>query len=172
MRCASHLLCLPCLKPPPHLPPFSPCPWNLLESLQLLTAGSFGRPTAAAGPAAGDNVACLACGGPGAAGKPLRKCSRCGVRLAVGETVILLHPLLPLVGVSIGMERESVSKMTVSPMARCDATARRPASGRTGRSTSHPASHRSRRRGPGCAACSASAASRQGPSRYELIAHS
>ena len=26
-------------------------------------------------------------------------------RLAVGETVILLHPIFPLVGVSIGMER-------------------------------------------------------------------
>ena len=33
--------------------------------------------------------------------------------LAVGESsVILLHPPLPLVGVSIVMERESVSKMT------------------------------------------------------------
>ena len=28
-----------------------------------------------------------------------------GVRLAVGETIILLHPPLPLVGVSIWMER-------------------------------------------------------------------
>ena len=38
---------------------------------------------------------------------------------AVDETVILLHPLLPLVGVSIVMERESVSKMTeLSSMAR------------------------------------------------------
>ena len=38
--------------------------------------------------------------------------------VAVGETVILLHPPLPLVGVSIAMERESVSRMTeVSPPA-------------------------------------------------------
>ena len=38
-------------------------------------------------------------------------------RLAVGETVILLHRPLPSAGVSIAMERESVSRMTVSPMA-------------------------------------------------------
>ena len=37
--------------------------------------------------------------------------------IAVDETVILLHPPLPLVGVSIVMDRESVSKMTVSSMA-------------------------------------------------------
>ena len=36
------------------------------------------------------------------------------VTLAIGETVILLHPLLPLVGVSMGW-RESVYEMTVSP---------------------------------------------------------
>ena len=36
---------------------------------------------------------------------------------AVDETVILLHPALPLVGVSIATERESVSRMTVSAMA-------------------------------------------------------
>ena len=38
-------------------------------------------------------------------------------RVAVGETVTLLHPPLYLVGVSIVMERESVSKMTVSSTA-------------------------------------------------------
>ena len=43
--------------------------------------------------------------------------------IAVGETVILLHPSpprppVPVVGVSIVMERESVSKMTVSSTAR------------------------------------------------------
>ena len=38
--------------------------------------------------------------------------------LAVGETVIPLHHPLPVVVVSIVMERESVSKMTVSPMAK------------------------------------------------------
>ena len=42
-----------------------------------------------------------------------------GVLLAVGETVILLHRPPPLVGVSIGVWRPSVSKMTVSAMARC-----------------------------------------------------
>ena len=36
------------------------------------------------------------------------------VMIAVGETVILLHPLLPSAGVSVGMKRGS-SKMTVSP---------------------------------------------------------
>ena len=39
----------------------------------------------------------------GAAGRRLRRES--GVGLAVGETVILLHPPLHLVGVSIGMKR-------------------------------------------------------------------
>ena len=39
-------------------------------------------------------------------------------RIAVGETVILLHPPLPLVGISIVMKRGwDFSKMTVSPMA-------------------------------------------------------
>ena len=41
-----------------------------------------------------------------------------GLRLAVGETVILLQPILPSVGFQRGW-RESVSKMTVSPMAAC-----------------------------------------------------
>ena len=35
--------------------------------------------------------------------------------LAVGETVILLHPPLPSVGASTGVVREGCSKMTVSP---------------------------------------------------------
>ena len=41
--------------------------------------------------------------------------------LAVGETVIPLHHPLPVVVVSIVMERESVSKMTVSPTAKAAA---------------------------------------------------
>ena len=45
-----------------------------------------------------------------------REC--CGLGRAVGVTAIFLHPLLPLAGVSTRMERERVSKMTVSPMAR------------------------------------------------------
>ena len=41
------------------------------------------------------------------------------VALAVGETAILLHPPLPLVVVSMAMERESVSELTEpSPTAR------------------------------------------------------
>ena len=54
---------------------------------------------------------------------PSRCPSGCGSRggwrlgLAVDETVILLRPPLPLVGVSIVMERESVSRMTVSSTA-------------------------------------------------------
>ena len=40
-----------------------------------------------------------------------------GLGLAVGETVILLHTPLPLVGVSTAMERESGTTMAVSPTA-------------------------------------------------------
>ena len=40
-----------------------------------------------------------------------------GVVLAVGETVILLHPPLPSLGISIEM-KGGVIKMTVSPTAR------------------------------------------------------
>ena len=40
-----------------------------------------------------------------------------GAPLAVDETVILLHPTLPSVGVSIAMEREGASKMTASSLA-------------------------------------------------------
>ena len=43
------------------------------------------------------------------------------VSLVIGETVILLYPLLSLAGVSTRMERD-VSKMTVSPTARCPRT--------------------------------------------------
>ena len=47
----------------------------------------------------------------------LTSAATCGSGLAacaVGESVTLLHPSLPLVGVSTGTERESVGKMTVS----------------------------------------------------------
>ena len=44
--------------------------------------------------------------------------------LVVDETVILLHPPLPLVDVSIVMERESVNKMKVSSVAGCAARSR------------------------------------------------
>ena len=50
---------------------------------------------------------------------------------AVGEAVILLHPCLPLAGGSIGMEREQISKMTVSPIARSAAAGSSEPSGRS-----------------------------------------
>ena len=48
--------------------------------------------------------------------KLLEICDELSPQVAVGETVILLHHPLPLVGVSIAMERESVIKMIVSPI--------------------------------------------------------
>ena len=67
----------------------------------------------------------------------------CCCCLAVGETVILLHPPLPSVGVSIGMERAGCSKMTVSPTAAAAATAgcshrRQPSSPQSCHRPSHP----------------------------------
>ena len=49
------------------------------------------------------------------------------VAVAGGETIILLRPRLPFVGVSIVMEIESVSKMTVSSTARWQCRWTRPA---------------------------------------------
>ena len=44
--------------------------------------------------------------------------------LAVGETAILLHPPLPLSGVSMGIRKGGVVKMTVSPTAMATASFR------------------------------------------------
>ena len=78
-------------------------------------------------------------------GKPGLGCGRLG--LAVDETAILLHPPLPLAGVSIVIERESVSRMTeLSPMAKADRAAVDPAAagwdGSAGRRVTWRQNHR------------------------------
>ena len=58
------------------------------------------------------------CEAGGALRRPAGRAVLAAPACAGGESVILLHPPLPLVGASIGMERGGVIKMAVSPTAR------------------------------------------------------